>query len=231
MAQTLAGWQRGYAADCNSVYAGSNPTPASNPAPASRQPQRADGTEGLMGVGGVVPGERLELSHGRPYQILSLARLPISPPRQGEKRILRETERESTRLGRRVPRYATVRPLAVACLAALHPSNRTPTCHLEPRHRHPQFHVIPVFALAFLFQPLPVLTPWRVSSQARRKAQGYETRLAQPPRQPPSAPEPPGLVTTNQRPSQIVRRKCRDMHTDSWYCPSVSQPMPDGRSA
>ena len=30
----------------------------------------------------VVPGERLELSQGRPYQILSLARLPISPPRQ-----------------------------------------------------------------------------------------------------------------------------------------------------
>ena len=32
---------------------------------------------------GVVPGERLELSQGRPYQILSLARLPISPPRRG----------------------------------------------------------------------------------------------------------------------------------------------------
>ena len=30
----------------------------------------------------MVPGERLELSHGCPYQILSLARLPISPPRQ-----------------------------------------------------------------------------------------------------------------------------------------------------
>ena len=30
----------------------------------------------------LVPGERLELSQGRPYQILSLARLPISPPRQ-----------------------------------------------------------------------------------------------------------------------------------------------------
>ena len=30
----------------------------------------------------LVPGERLELSHGCPYQILSLARLPISPPRQ-----------------------------------------------------------------------------------------------------------------------------------------------------
>ena len=32
-------------------------------------------------AGAVVPGERLELSHGCPYQILSLARLPISPPR------------------------------------------------------------------------------------------------------------------------------------------------------
>ena len=31
----------------------------------------------------VVPGERLELSQGCPYQILSLARLPISPPRRG----------------------------------------------------------------------------------------------------------------------------------------------------
>ena len=31
----------------------------------------------------MVPGERLELSHGCPYQILSLARLPISPPRPG----------------------------------------------------------------------------------------------------------------------------------------------------
>ena len=31
---------------------------------------------------GVVPGERLELSQGCPYQILSLARLPISPPRR-----------------------------------------------------------------------------------------------------------------------------------------------------
>ena len=30
----------------------------------------------------LVPGERLELSQARPYQILSLARLPISPPRQ-----------------------------------------------------------------------------------------------------------------------------------------------------
>ena len=34
---------------------------------------------------GLVPGERLELSHGCPYQILSLARLPISPPRPCER--------------------------------------------------------------------------------------------------------------------------------------------------
>ena len=30
----------------------------------------------------MVPGERLELSQGRPYRILSPARLPIPPPRQ-----------------------------------------------------------------------------------------------------------------------------------------------------
>ena len=84
MAQTLAGWQRGYAADCNSVYAGSNPTPASNtnPPQAPRRHRCAARCEGACGRWGVVPGERLELSHGRPYQILSLARLPISPPRQ-----------------------------------------------------------------------------------------------------------------------------------------------------
>ena len=34
----------------------------------------------------LVPGERLELSHGFPYQILSLARLPVSPPRQDRER-------------------------------------------------------------------------------------------------------------------------------------------------
>ena len=34
----------------------------------------------------LVPGERLELSHGLPYQILSLARLPVSPPRQDQGR-------------------------------------------------------------------------------------------------------------------------------------------------
>ena len=30
-AQGMAGWQSGHAADCKSVYAGSIPTPASNP--------------------------------------------------------------------------------------------------------------------------------------------------------------------------------------------------------
>ncbi len=30
----------------------------------------------------MVPGERLELSRGYPHQILSLARLPVPPPRQ-----------------------------------------------------------------------------------------------------------------------------------------------------
>ena len=36
----------------------------------------------------MVPGERLELSHGYPYQILSLARLPISPPRPEDFRMV-----------------------------------------------------------------------------------------------------------------------------------------------
>ena len=30
----------------------------------------------------LVPGARIELAHGYPYQILSLARLPVPPPRQ-----------------------------------------------------------------------------------------------------------------------------------------------------
>ena len=30
----------------------------------------------------MVPGARIELAHGYPYQILSLARLPVPPPRQ-----------------------------------------------------------------------------------------------------------------------------------------------------
>jgi hypothetical protein len=40
----------------------------------------------------MVPGARIELAQGRPYRILSPARLPISPPRPG--RIVQNAGRE-----------------------------------------------------------------------------------------------------------------------------------------
>ncbi len=50
----------------------------------------------------MVPRERLELSQGFPYQILSLARLPISPPRRALRSIRNPSRRRkplTSRLG------------------------------------------------------------------------------------------------------------------------------------
>ena len=74
---------------------------------------------GFAWLGRVVPRERLELSHGFPYQILSLARLPISPPRQARRGFC-ANERRSQPAGQ-VPSWhlgCITRPLCSSAYAA-----------------------------------------------------------------------------------------------------------------
>ena len=161
----------------------------------------------------VVPGERLELSHGRPYQILSLARLPISPPRQRAA----DSARNGARVNHAWPsRRATDRgqwlPTKSVLKRQVRRGGRPSSRRSDRRGGHSG-------AREWVGASH---RPWRVSSpKPVRKRQECETRLGSTRSTAAVCTRTARLVTTDQHSVAHPPPKCRDNHTDSWYCPVV----------